>query len=359
MNFYKSHYDGNNLNSYTSLKTIIMPRKAKDLQTENKKSLLDNVTINQFDILGDADDDGAIVKPKINIKKAVEKTEKTVKTKVKKTNETKKREPIKLSPKPVIEKLIETKEVVETENNTHEKVNEHENEHQPKKTVYVPPISEDNWTVMKKKGDAISLNVYDDTVKLPGDDMKLNTTWKVWIHENSNQDWSLDSYKSIYEITSIGSMWRFLSVLDNLDKNVRQYYIMRNGITPIWEDNNNKHGAICSIMIDNMNKTSRHSRGDLGVDAFSAICILVLNESFVKNNLDINGLCYSIKSRSVLIKLWIKDFESNKNFEEKLPITILKQIDNILVNYEGRNYNSKSNNKSKVSVQLKQIKPNY
>lgn len=252
-----------------------------------------------------------------------------------------------------------------------------------KKAIYVPPVSVDGWTTQTRRrrfdrsdkaertdnpennenpeedSEANKMEHYNPGVRLHGDEMKLNTSWTVWIHENDNQDWSLSSYKSIYEINSIGSMWRFLWVLDNLNKNVRQYYIMRNGITPIWEDNNNKQGAICSIMIDNMNRSSRHTRGDLGVDAFSAICILVMNESFVKNNQDINGLCYSIKSRSVLIKLWIKDYESNANFIDKLPITILKSLDSIISNMENRGHLMRSNGKSKVSVQIKQIKPNY
>jgi hypothetical protein len=249
---------------------------------------------------------------------------------------------------------------------------EPDNDPDDKKSIYVPPCTTNNdWVSSgnkkrrekdmrdKQPKDVAELAYYDSSVKLPGDEMKLNSTWIVWIHENSNPEWDLRSYTSIFNIDSIGSMWRFLSVLDNLDKNVRQYYIMRDGITPIWEDNNNKNGAICSIMIDNMNRNGRHSRGDLGVDAFAAICILVMNESFVKNNMDINGLCYSIKSRSVLIKLWVKDYETNKYFVDKLPITILKALDTVISGMESRGNINKSNGKSRVSVQLKQIKPNY
>ena len=251
------------------------------------------------------------------------------------------------------------------------------------KSVYVPPVvSEGGWSLANnskrrydrsdrtERSDRSEKNdddepidqrnlivPYDNLVKLPGDDMKLNTPWCVWIHSNDNPNWNLESYKSIYEIDSVGSMWRFLHLLENLDKNVRQYYIMRSGITPIWEDNNNKQGGICSIMIDNMSRS--RSGGDLGVDAFTAICVLVLNESFVRNNQIINGLCYSIKSKSVLIKLWIKDFENNKNFRDVLPITILKHIDTVLSSMDVRGgFSGRSNGKSKISVQLKQIKPN-
>lgn len=261
-----------------------------------------------------------------------------------------------------------------------------------KKNLYVAPLVDQEWSQVngstnrrkKDRGDrrdkfdkdqkgepiineetdsVVEFEYYDPTVKLPGDDMKLNSSWTVWIHENDNQKWDLASYESIFHISSIGDMSRFLSIFDNLNKNVRQYFIMRDGITPIWEDNNNKHGAICSIMIDNTSKNGRGNRNgkyDLGVDAFTAMCILVMNESFVKNNGDINGLCYSIKSRSVLIKLWVKDFKLNEKFETKLPYTFLKTLETLITSMDSRSGGyQRSNNRSLISVQTKPIKPNY
>lgn len=186
----------------------------------------------------------------------------------------------------------------------------------------------------------------------PGDDMKLNTYWDVWIHENDNKSWSLESYKSIYEINSVGNMWRLLNMFNNFDKTTRQYYIMRKGITPIWEDNNNKKGGICSIMIENI-KTYDTLNSNIGVDTFIALCILILNESFVVNNNIINGMCYSVKSRCVLIKLWIKDYDLNKNFKGKMPLSILEHIDSVLNEINNKHKNDKSN----ISIQYKHITP--
>lgn len=265
----------------------------------------------------------------------------------------------------------------ETHNETHNETryrqgsqNTSDDSGDTQRKLYVPPtIGESEWQmsggrrrrekdrqepeVDEKEVD--NLEYYNPAIKYPGDDMKLNSSWTVWIHENDNPNWDLKSYQDIYTINSIGSMWRFLSVFDNLNKNVRQYFIMRDGITPIWEDNNNKQGAICSIMIDNMNRGNRYNRGDLGVDAFAAMCILVMNESFVKNNGDINGLCYSIKSKSVLIKIWVKDYKNNEKFNDKLPFTFLKTLESML---DNRGY-TRSSNRSMISVQTKPIKPNY
>jgi len=265
-------------------------------------------------------------------------------------------------------------EVEDNEDNEEEDDEEEETNTKKRSKVYVPPSAssgDDSWSssssyMEKKRKNRVhkekepELEYYDPEQKYPGDDMKLNSLWRVWIHNNNNINWDIDSYESIYEIDSIGSMWRFLSVFDNLDKNYRQYYIMREGITPIWEDNNNKDGAICSIMVENMNRYNRHSRGDLGVDAFTAMCILVMNESFVKNNMDINGLCYSIKNRNVLIKFWVKNFEQNKDFINNLPVSILKTLDSIITNIEHRYSVSRvDSGKSRVSVQIKQIKPDH
>ena len=113
------------------------------------------------------------------------------------------------------------------------------------------------------------------------------------------------------------------------------------------------------LLFDNMNKYRRKTKGDIGVDIFIAICILVLNESFVKNNLYINGLCYSIKNRCVLIKLWIKDYDKNTDFIDLLPIQLLKKIDSVISMMENESNIFRNNGRSRVSVQIKKIQPNY
>ena len=174
------------------------------------------------------------------------------------------------------------------------------------------------------------MSLYDPSTKLKGHDMHLNSTWKVWIHENDNPNWDIGSYINIYTMDTIDKMWRFLNTFDALNKTQQQYYIMREGIMPIWEDNNNKHGGICSIMIDNVNKYEKFPKSMIGIDSFVAFCVLVMNESFVQNNLDINGINYSVKNKNILIKLWVKDYQKNIAFINNLPKVLLQKIDGLL-----------------------------
>ena len=184
------------------------------------------------------------------------------------------------------------------------------------------------------------------------DDLSLNTPWKVWIHANDSRLWNLESYHSGQKIETVGQMLSTLYDFESLNKKDYQYFIMRNEIAPIWEDINNKDGVITSIKINVGNRESC----DIGSMSFKVICMLVLNESFVRNNMDINGVCYSIKNNSPHIKFWVKDRTRNSTFERELPISLLKQIESIVEsNRKFSNFYKPSTRP--VSVMTKNIEP--
>jgi hypothetical protein len=187
-----------------------------------------------------------------------------------------------------------------------------------------------------------------------GDEMSLNTPWKVWIHANNTDNWGLDSYDSGSKIETVGQILRFLYDFESLDKRNYQYFVMRNEIAPIWEDINNKDGVITSIKI---NLGNRDDSYDIGSMAFKVICLLVLNEAFVKNNTDINGVCFSIKNNSPHIKIWVKDRTRNGAFEKGLPMALLRQFENLVESNRRYNSNYYRGGARPVSVLTRNIKP--
>jgi hypothetical protein len=242
-----------------------------------------------------------------------------------------------------------------------------------KENVYIPPVSRNNTDWKKKKNTKKHRHLYkerkymaleeakdifNNSNDLKGNNMRLNSIWTIWGHDNNNTNWAIESYNHIFDIDNIGKLILFFDIFGKLDKTVRQYYVMRQGITPIWEDNNNKQGGICSIMFEYINKRTGNIESTVNVDIFIAICILVLNESFVRNNMDINGLCYSIKNRNVLIKLWVKNYEQNIRFERHLPIVLLNKIDKCISLLDNGN-NIFRNTKTNISVLFKKIEPTY
>ena len=142
------------------------------------------------------------------------------------------------------------------DNNDQEDINKR-NINPPNRSIYKSPHNE--WNCIKKKNrkynknkQNINKNIYienSNTEEL-GNNKELNNKWKVWVHINNNNDWTLDSYNNIYTINTIGEFWRYFNNFHLLDKINNQYFIMRDHITPIWEDINNRDGGICSIKID-------------------------------------------------------------------------------------------------------------
>jgi hypothetical protein len=80
-----------------------------------------------------------------------------------------------------------------------------------------------------------------------------------------------------------------------------------------------------------------------------------MNETFIMNNDDINGISYAVKKKNILIKIWTKSFYENDKFKDELPKPLFNkfnsELQRQLVNVFGPDY--------KMSIQYKQIKPEY
>ena len=190
-----------------------------------------------------------------------------------------------------------------------------------------------------------------------GNDMKLNTYWTVWIHKNSNTNWTLSGYQKVYQINSIGSFWRFFNNFQYFNAMDNQLFIMREEIAPIWEDVNNKFGGICSMKINSIQKGMKT---DISTEIFSIIALLIMNETFILDNKNINGISFSMKKRHVLIKMWTKTFEETK-FIKELPALLMTTFNNEILKQlkssEFKSYNQTDD--YKITIQYKQIKPEY
>lgn len=189
-----------------------------------------------------------------------------------------------------------------------------------------------------------------------GNDIFLNSMWTVWTHKYDCDVWTEDSYNNIYVINSIGTFWRFFNNFKLFDKTRNQLFIMRNKIKPIWEDNENRKGGICSIKMD------YKGHGDLGSDVMTCISLLIMNETFIQENDEINGIAYSIKNGSVFIKIWCKNYSFD--ILKKLPFPLFNKLRSMITVTDNSNkYKySKHNNKRNdygLSIYYFEIQPEY
>lgn len=187
-----------------------------------------------------------------------------------------------------------------------------------------------------------------DINDMRGKNSYLNSQWTVWVHRNDCDDWTVDSYKNIHIIDSIGTFWEFFNNFHKINKEENQYFIMRNKIKPIWEDNNNRSGGICSLKMDCYD---RNNRKDVGCEILMCLCILIMNESFMQDNQEINGISYAVKNRSIYIKIWTKDY--GNDIVDKMPKNLIGKFNTVIRSNMFKKF------ENYISIRYKLIKPEY
>lgn len=191
------------------------------------------------------------------------------------------------------------------------------------------------------------------TQTLNGNDLYMNSSWTVWAHKSDCESWTEDSYTNIYVINSVGSFWRFFNNFHLIDKTEYQLFIMRNKIKPIWEDNSNRNGGTCSIML---NCHNRQGKIDSSIEIMICICMLIMNETFLQRNDEINGVSYAIKNGRVLIKLWCKTY--TVNIPDQLPVSLFNKF-NDSIKYSDNYSHPGKRLLPKISVKYSPIRPEY
>jgi hypothetical protein len=136
-------------------------------------------------------------------------------------------------------------------------------------------------------------------------DNYLNDVWCLYFHDPYDMNWEHSSYKFITTISSIEDFIHvFKSFHDLWSRGM--FFIMREHITPRWEDDNNKNGGCFSFKIN---------KEEL-IDKLFEISSLLIGETLGKNDIisnNINGISISPKKNYHIIRIWIK---SNTNLHK-------------------------------------------
>lgn len=146
----------------------------------------------------------------------------------------------------------------------------------------------------------------------------LKNKWTFWSHLPNETDWSLNSYKNITTFDTVESI---LTLYENLPENIIKYcmlFIMKEGITPVWEDEQNRNGGCFSYKINN--KFVAQIWKDLSYSLMGET--LTENDSFNNN---INGITISPKKNFCIIKIWISNCDNTEP-------NIIKNINGLVPN---------------------------
>ena len=129
----------------------------------------------------------------------------------------------------------------------------------------------------------------------------LISKWSLYYHLPNDKIWNLASYKPIME--NIETVEQLIAVNEGLTDNIVKHcmlFVMKSGITPMWEDKKNRNGGCFSYKV--VNKTVHI--------VWRELMYLLCGNSLTinKKHMDfVNGITISPKRGFCIVKIWLTD----------------------------------------------------
>jgi translation initiation factor 4E len=130
---------------------------------------------------------------------------------------------------------------------------------------------------------------------------KLPINWSIWYHQEKD-NWKLSGYKKMYDIKTPKDFWKLYNNWNKIKGvNYKHYFIIRENVTPIWEDTANINGGCWSFKISE----------EMAPKLWEDLSIYLVCNQITQND-DIIGLSLCLKkNNNTVIKIWNKDSKKN------------------------------------------------
>ena len=138
-----------------------------------------------------------------------------------------------------------------------------------------------------------------DTLSIPAQTHTLLDKWNLYYHLPQDKNWGLSSYSIIME--SINTVEEMILLNNSINENIVKncmLFLMRKGITPMWEDPRNRNGGCFSYKVVNK----------VVPEVWRNLFYLVCGETICLDNAHnkhINGITISPKKNFCIIKIWL------------------------------------------------------
>ncbi len=144
---------------------------------------------------------------------------------------------------------------------------------------------------------------------------QLQYKWCLWYHELNSNNWSINSYQKIMEIKNYHDLIFMLKQYENV--NCGMFFLMKDGIKPIFEDEQNINGGYWSLRV-NKKETSNYWRKIIYYLVVEGILEDSENEDFI------NGISIGPKINNCIFKIWNGSYTKFNNSSLRSGIDIFK-----------------------------------
>jgi hypothetical protein len=130
---------------------------------------------------------------------------------------------------------------------------------------------------------------------------KLINKWELYCHLPNDKNWGINSYIKI--MSEIDTVEKLIAINEYISEKIIKncmLFVMKTGITPMWEDVKNRNGGCFSFKIANKQVTS------VWKSLFYMLCGETLCVNRIHNSF-INGITISPKKNFCIIKIWMEN----------------------------------------------------
>lgn len=150
---------------------------------------------------------------------------------------------------------------------------------------------------------------------------KLNNRFRLFFHDPLSYNWTIQSYITITDISTIDKYWETTTLLNEY-LHLGMFFLMRENISPLWNETDNNYSFSIKVAKNEALWYWNYFNSHLLSENF-------LNSDFKDSWNTINGISISPKKNFCIIKIWLSDIlEDNVKKVYKIPS---KYIGDILI----------------------------
>jgi len=141
----------------------------------------------------------------------------------------------------------------------------------------------------------------------------LNDSWTVYFHDQKDNQWNLESYMQLGNISTVDD-WASFDLLYNDLWTKGMFFVMREHVLPMWEDENNKEGGCISFKVN---------KPEVPLYWYDLVSTILGENVFSKSERyeEITGVSVSPKRNYCILRIWLgkKTFTKISEYNFTLP----------------------------------------
>lgn len=126
--------------------------------------------------------------------------------------------------------------------------------------------------------------------------------WSLWYHHEKD-NWKISGYKKIYDVCNSTDFWKLHNNWDKIKGiNYKHYFFMKEGIIPIWEDQQNINGGCWSFKVNE----------DQTLNLWTDLAVYLVTDQLLNDKQDVVGISSCLKkNNNSVVKIWNKNSKNS------------------------------------------------